>query len=71
MTVCVCVCGAVYSPIEMFHNRLEVESIVVKDAVKLDANHMLVVYKQEAGHIERRVVEGPTIFIPSAHEWWV
>lgn len=56
-------------PIEMFHNRLEVESIEVKDAVKLDANHMLVVYKQEAGHIERRVVEGPTIFIPSAHEW--
>lgn len=54
----------------MFHNRLEVESIEVKDAVKLDANHMLVVYKQEAGHIERRVVEGPTIFIPSAHEWW-
>ena len=57
------------SPLEMFHNRLEVESIYVKDSVKLDANHMLVVYKQESGHIERRVVEGPTIFIPSAHEW--
>ena len=57
------------SPIEMFHNRLEVESIYVKNAVKLDGNHLLVVYKQEAGHIERRVVEGPTIFIPSAHEW--
>ena len=53
----------------MFHNRLEVESIYVKNAVKLDGNHLLVVYKQEAGHIERRVVEGPTIFIPSAHEW--
>ena len=53
----------------MFHNRLEVESIAVRNAVKLDANHMLVVYKQESGHIERRVVEGPTIFIPSAHEW--
>ena len=58
-----------YSPKEMFHNRLEIESMVVKDAVKLDGNHVLVVYKQQDGNIERRIVEGPTIFIPSAHEW--
>lgn len=53
----------------MFHNRLEVEQIVVKNSITLDANHLLVVYKQEEGHIERRVVEGPAVFIPSAHEW--
>jgi hypothetical protein len=41
----------------------------VRDSIRLDANHLLVVYKQEEGHIERRVVEGPTVFIPSAHEW--
>ena len=56
-------------PKEMFHNRLEVEYIRVKDAFRLDGNHLLVVYKQEAGHIERRIIEGPTIFTPSAHEW--
>ena len=57
------------SPREIFHNRLEMDSILVRDAIRLDANHLLVVYKQESGHIERRIVDGPTIFIPSAHEW--
>ncbi len=57
------------SPAEMFVNRLEVDFIDVKDSVKLDANHMVVVYKQEEGKIERRIVQGPTIFVPNAHEW--
>lgn len=56
-------------PHEMFVNRLEVESVQVQNAIKLDANHLLVVYKQEEGHIERRIVQGPAIFVPSAHEW--
>lgn len=50
-------------------NRLEVDFVDVCNAVKLDANHMIVVYKQEEGKIERRIVKGPTIFVPSAHEW--
>ena len=53
----------------MYMNRLEVDSILVNNAVKLDANHMLVVYKQLEGIIERRIVQGPTIFVPEAHEW--
>ena len=57
------------SPREMFMNRLEVDSVDVKNAVKLDANHLMVVYRQQEGHIERRIVQGPTIFVPSAHEW--
>ena len=54
----------------MFWNRLEVESIVVKDAIKLDSNHLLVVYRQEEGQIERRIVQGPVVFVPTAHEWY-
>ena len=65
----VIVCMVEFSPKEMFHNRLEVESITVKYAIKLDGNHVLVVYKQESGKIDRSIVEGPIIFIPSAHEW--
>ena len=56
-------------PREMFMNRLEVDSVYVKNAIKLDANHLVVVYKQQEGHIERRIVQGPTIFVPDAHEW--
>ena len=50
-------------------NRLEVDYVEVRNAIKLDANHMIVVYKQEEGKIERRIVKGPTIFVPNAHEW--
>ncbi|XP_064395778.1 uncharacterized protein LOC135342867 [Halichondria panicea] len=60
---------SIQGPAEMFVNRLEVDFIDVKDSVKLDANHMVVVYKQEEGKIERRIVQGPTIFVPNAHEW--
>ena len=57
------------SPTEMFQNRLQVDSIELRQAAKLDANHMVVVYKQLDGKIDRRIVSGPTIFIPTAHEW--
>ena len=50
---------------------MEVVSIEVKNAITLDSNHLLVVYRQEEGHIDRRIVQGPTVFIPAAHEWWV
>ena len=40
-------------------NRLEVDSVFVRNALKLDANHLVVVYKQQEGHIERRIVQGP------------
>lgn len=53
----------------LFLNRLEFDSVYVKDVVKLDANHMVVVYKQQEGHIDRRIVQGPTVFMPNAFEW--
>lgn len=56
-------------PAEMYVNRLEVDFVDVQNAIKLDANHMIIVYKQEEGKIERRIVQGPTIFVPNAHEW--
>lgn len=53
----------------MFWNRLEVVSIEVKESIKLDSNHLLVVYRQEEGHIDRRIVRGPAVFVPGAQEW--
>jgi len=58
-------------PLEMFWNPVEVVNLEVKDAIKLDSNHLLVVYRQEEGHIDRRIVQGPAVFMPDAHEWWV
>ena len=50
-------------------NRLEMDYVLLKDSIKIDSSHMVVVYKQLDGMIERRIVPGPTIFIPSAYEW--
>ena len=58
-------------PFEKFLNPLEVESIVVRNAIKLDANHSLVIYKQSEEHIERRIVSGPIVFVPGPQEWSV
>jgi len=60
-----------FSPHETFLNPLEVESIAVRNAIKLDANHTLVVYKQNEEHIERRIVSGPIVFVPGPQEWLV
>ena len=58
-----------FRPFEKFLNPLEVESISVRNAIKLDANHSLVVYKQNEEHIERRIVSGPIVFVPGPQEW--
>ncbi len=54
----------------MFENPLEYQTINVLPATKIDANHQLVVYKkQKDNSVERRIVEGPTVFMPEAEEW--
>ena len=56
----------------MFCNPLEVQDIEVSQAVKIDSSHMIVVYKQmKDGSVARRIVQGPTVFVPEAEEWWV
>lgn len=60
-----------YSPYEVYCNPLETESIIVKKSIQLDANHSLVVYKQHDEHIERRIITGPTVFMPGPQEWCV
>ena len=50
---------------------MEVESVTVKKSIPLDANHSLVVYKQHNEHIERKIVTGPTVFVPGPQEWYV
>jgi hypothetical protein len=43
--------------------------ITVADAIALDANESLVVYRQQTGQVQRRIVRGPELFIPNAQEW--
>lgn len=46
------------------------ENIQTLDALKLDANHMVVVYKRvKDGAVQRKIIQGPTVFVPEAEEW--
>lgn len=54
----------------MFLNPLELASLEVKEALKIDSHCVVVVYKSQGGEVIRRIVEGPTVFIPAADEWY-
>ncbi|MEM6886263.1 MAG: hypothetical protein AAF571_14660, partial [Verrucomicrobiota bacterium] len=56
-------------PETVWFNPLEHSSIVIKEAVKLDANEALVVYRNESEKVIRRIVRGPALFVPRADEW--
>ncbi|XP_074652545.1 uncharacterized protein LOC141906945 [Tubulanus polymorphus] len=56
-------------PCDLYENPLAYDYIIVQDATKIDANHLIVVYKKVKDNVERRIVQGPTVFIPTAEEW--
>jgi hypothetical protein len=44
----------------------------VQKAIKVDSNHVLVVYHQLADNsVQRRIIQGPTLFVPEAGERYV
>ena len=70
MTVLIVFYITAFSPCTMFCNPLEHQSIQMQDAMKIDANHSIVVYqKLKDNSVQRRVVQGPTVFVPQAEEW--
>ncbi|XP_061198076.1 uncharacterized protein LOC133206165 [Saccostrea echinata] len=57
-------------PCFLFNNPLLYESVTVKESTKIDANHLIVVYKRlKDSDVQRRIVQGPTVFVPEAEEW--
>ncbi|XP_048752374.2 uncharacterized protein LOC125663964 [Ostrea edulis] len=57
-------------PCFVFNNPLLYDSVTVKESTKIDANHLIVVYKRlKESDVQRRIVQGPTVFVPEAEEW--
>jgi hypothetical protein len=50
---------------------VEHRNAIVADAITLDGNEALVVYRQQpgGGKVERRIVRGPELFVPDSQEW--
>ena len=56
-------------PVQAWFDPVEHESLRVERAMAVDGNEALVVYRQEAGGVTRRVVRGPERYVPEANEW--
>jgi hypothetical protein len=56
-------------PAVFWRDPVEHLKVTVADAVPLDANEVLVVYRQQDGQVQRRIVRGPELFVPDAQEW--
>lgn len=57
-------------PCVEFNNPLRYKSCMKQDAQCIDGNHILVVYRRlKGGQAERRIIQGPAVFIPGAEEW--
>ncbi|KAL8600288.1 hypothetical protein ACOMHN_060906 [Nucella lapillus] len=65
--------GAVFhqqGPCEVFLNPLQYAGVRREEGRQLDANHVIVVYQRlPDGCVQRRLVEGPALFVPQASEW--
>lgn len=44
-------------------------TIEIKQAMSVSANEAIVVYRSHSAGVERRVVEGPAVFVPQPNEW--
>ncbi|HZN69044.1 MAG TPA: hypothetical protein VFB66_27435 [Tepidisphaeraceae bacterium] len=61
-----------HGPASVWFDPVEHESVEVRQALVLDANEAIVVYAQgdgPSGAVTRRVVRGPSLFMPAANEW--
>eukprot|EP01006_Ploeotia_vitrea_P008955 TRINITY_DN21173_c0_g1_i1.p1 TRINITY_DN21173_c0_g1~~TRINITY_DN21173_c0_g1_i1.p1 ORF type:complete len:421 (-),score=66.87 TRINITY_DN21173_c0_g1_i1:152-1414(-) len=57
-------------PISLFEDPVRYQSIRVENAVKVDAFEVIVVYTEDAkGSVDRTIVKGPTVFIPTTNQW--
>jgi hypothetical protein len=56
-------------PAVVWMDPVEHAEVTVANAIPLDANEAMVVYRQDEGHVRRRVVRGPELFVPDPCEW--
>ena len=59
-----------FRPANEWFNRLEHEYINIDNLFKLNASQMIIVYsRSDKLEVDRRLVQGPCIFMPQPNEW--
>ncbi len=62
-------CEHVRGPATIWQDPIEHKEVQIRDAMPLDSNEAVVVYRRDNGDVHRRVERGPMLFIPSEDEW--
>ena len=62
-------CEHVRGPAAVWYDPVEHRAIDVKEALHLDSNEAIIVYRRNDGQVERRVERGPALFVPREDEW--
>ena len=62
-------CEHLLGPSAVWFDPVEHQAIDVKEALHLDSNEAIVVYRRDNGEVDRRVQRGPALFVPREDEW--
>ena len=62
-------CEHLPGPIDVWFDPVLHQAIYVKEALHLNSNEAIVIYRRTNGEVERRVQRGPAMFVPHEDEW--
>lgn len=62
-------CENLGGPVSLWYDPVKHKAISVKKAMEIDSHEAAVVYRRTGEQVERRVVRGPAVFVPTEKEW--
>ena len=56
-------------PASLWLDPVEHEEVAVEQAININANGVIVVYVQDGGQVQRKLIRGPALHVPAENEW--
>lgn len=56
-------------PTSLWLDPVEYAEVTVEEAININANEVLVVYVQDGGQVQRKIIRGPALHVPADNEW--
>lgn len=56
-------------PTELWRDPLLHQTVAVEQALTLDANEAIVIYREDEGQVTHRILSGPAVHVPAPNEW--
>ncbi len=62
-------CDNISGPVAIWLDPVKHKSIEVTKALPIDSHEAVVIYRQGTENVQRRVLKGPAVYVPSENEW--